>query len=145
MKAHYLHATSVLAIGLSLACQSAQAQQVAQGGLALEEITVTARRVEENLMTVPTSVSVMSDKDIADLNIKDITQLSTFSPGFYSVQQAGGPSGTSDRFNSSLTFRGFSIGGGSLFIDGAPATSGNAPPLDSIARVEVLKGPQSAY
>src|SRR5262245_9061236 len=121
MRAHYFHATSALAIGLSLALsgQSAHAQQTAQGGLALEEITVTARRVEENLMTVPTSVSVMSDKTIEGLNIKDIAQLSTFSPGFTSVYQSNSNgSGMNDRASQTLIFRGFPIsGGGSLFID----------------------------
>ena len=146
MKAYYLHATSALAIGLSLAL-SAQSARAQQGGLALEEITVTARKVEENLMTVPTSVSVMSDKTVESLNIKDITQLSAFSPGFYSVNQANSNgSGMNDRASQSLIFRGFPIsGGGSLFIDGAPVLSGQAPPLDTIARVEVLNGPQSAY
>ena len=154
MKVIYLRACSVLALlsAGTVVPAAAQAQQNSQGRVALEEITVTARRVEENLMQVPLSVTSMSAKDIETMGLKDMAEISAFTPSFHFVNQVGGQSGLNDRSAFSLTFRGLVLapratasGSGSLFVDGAPVIDAQAPSLDQIARVEVLKGPQSAY
>src|SRR5207302_9916974 len=44
-----------------------------------------------------------------------------------------------------LTFRGLSTSSGAVFIDGAAYAGSGAPDVTDIARVEVLKGPQSVY
>ena len=48
----------------------------------LEEITVTARKVEENLMTIPVSVTAFSSKDIEAMNVKQLIDISAMTPSF---------------------------------------------------------------
>ncbi|MBL8631560.1 MAG: TonB-dependent receptor [Rhodospirillaceae bacterium] len=135
-----------------LSAGGAYAQQQAQSqGLALEEITVTARKVEENLMTVPVAVTAFSEKDIEAINIKQLTDVMLMTPSFNFVNQVGG-SGRNDRGTNSLVFRGLFLannagltGGGQMFIDGAPVIGAHQPAIVDVARIEVLKGPQSAY
>jgi iron complex outermembrane receptor protein len=152
MKTGILLTTSVSALLSAGLVSAAQAQQGPPGRVTLEEITVTARRVEENLMKVPLSVTSLSAKDIEVMGLRDMTEISAFTPSFHFVNQVGGQSGLNDRSAFSITFRGLVLapratasGSGSLFIDGAPVIDAQAPGLDQIARVEVLKGPQSAY
>lgn len=132
-------------LGLSLA--TAQGQEASDAPATLQEVKVTARRVTENLMTVPVSLNVLSAKNIQDRNLKDMTEISLFAPSFRFVNQPGGESPTNDRNTVAVDFRGLveSGGSGSVFVDGAPVVNGIYPTLDQIQRVEVLKGPQSAY
>ena len=118
----------------------------------LEEIVVTARKREENLMQVPLAITAFSSQEIENRNIKQMTDLTGSTPSFYFVNQTGGASGFNDRSSNILTFRGLYspsnaglTAGGLLFVDGAPVLNAQAPSLTEIERVEVLKGPQSAY
>lgn len=123
---------------------------LAQG---LEEIVVTARKREEGLMDVPLAITAMSADTIAKMGITSMNDIAAFTPGFHFVDQVGGGSGRSDRSSSSLVFRGLFLGtanqgqtaGGLLFIDGAAVVGGQPPAFIDMERVEVLKGPQSAY
>ena len=142
----------ILTLALTAPLTSAYAQENAP--TVLEEVTVTARRVEENIMTVPMSVSTMSAAQIEDNNVKDMAELSLFEPSFRFVNQLGGQSSLNDRSQFGVSFRGLyegqgtgvgSTGSGSVFIDGAPVIDAMPPSLDEVARVEVLKGPQSVY
>ncbi len=144
---------SLIAIAASLpAITSAQAQQTAQAqGLALEEIVVTARKVQENLMTVPIAITAFGEKDIESMNIKQLTDIQAMTPSFHFVNQQGG-SGRNDRSANNLLFRGLFLNlntglqsGGQLFIDGAPVVGAQPPASVDVQRIEVLKGPQSAY
>ena len=117
----------------------------------LEEITITARKVEENLMSVPIAITAFSEKDIESANIKQLNDVMLRTPSFNFVNQQGG-SGRNDRSSNALVFRGLylatNIGlnaGGSLFIDGAPVIGSQPPAMNDVERIEVLKGPQSAY
>ena len=109
---------------------------------ALEEITVTARRREENLMQVPVAVTAVTSAVIENRGIKSILELAEFTPGLFS--QVGG-NGRTDRASRRLTFRGLSVANGAVFIDGAPYTGNGAPDVTDVERVEVLKGPQSVF
>ena len=130
-------------------------QVFAQGSSAdsfgLEEIVVTARRVEENLMTVPMAITAFSSKDIESAGLKSLNDVMRMTPSFNFVNQFGG-SGRNDRSTNSLVFRGLYMSsnaglsaGGLLFIDGAPVIGAQPPPIPDVDRIEVLKGPQSAY
>ena len=128
---------------------SSHAQQTAQIGL--EEIVVTARKVEENLMQVPMAITAFSSKDIDSMGIKQLIDISAMTPSFNMVNQTGG-SGRNDRSASSLTFRGLYVNlnagataGGLLFVNGTPVIGAQPPAISEVERIEVLKGPQSAY
>ncbi|MDX2222105.1 MAG: TonB-dependent receptor, partial [Rhodospirillaceae bacterium] len=117
----------------------------------LEEIVVTARKREENLMTVPLAITAFSAADIEARNIKQLNDISSFTPSFSFSNQQGG-SGRNDRSTNSLVFRGLFLNnnfgiaaGGQMFIDGAPIIGAQAPTITDVGRIEVLKGPQSAY
>jgi iron complex outermembrane receptor protein len=139
--------------GLTTQTARAQTATAATNDTALEEITVTARKVEENLMTVPVSVTALTSRDIEQSDMKDMQDISLTQPSFHFVNQVGGQSGIADRSSFLVTFRGLvegpagtaTTGSGSVFIDGAPVVDAQIPSLDEIERVEVLKGPQSAY
>lgn len=136
-KLRLLMATSLIAIS---AAATANAQQ-------LEEIIVSARKVDENLMQVPLAVTAFSAKDIEEMGIKQPTDLALMTPSFTFVNQNGG-SGRNDRSGASMVFRGLYLsgaGGGTMFIDGAPINGTQAPSFSDVERVEVLKGPQSVY
>lgn len=112
--------------------------------LAIEEITVTSRRREENLQSMPLTVTALSNDEIYERGVSSILDLSDYTPGFY-TESVGGRSanpyfrglvvntGVVERQNSSVFVDGF-------FVLGTAATFG----FNNIERVEVLKGPQSA-
>ncbi|MCB1624579.1 MAG: TonB-dependent receptor [Pseudomonadales bacterium] len=127
------------------------APQVSQTSGMLDEVMVTARKVEENLMTVPLAITAFSAKDIESQGIKQLGDIMLMTPSFYFVNQTGS-TGRNDRSSTALVFRGLYLGnntglnaGGQLFVDGAPVIGAQPPAIVDVARVEVLKGPQSAY
>ncbi|QIB64901.1 TonB-dependent receptor [Kineobactrum salinum] len=109
----------------------------------IEEIIVTARKRTENLLDIPVAVSVLSEGKIAATGVRDITEISDFTPGLTSQGQGAG--GLPDRSANRLVFRGLSTSFGSVFINGAPYTADNSPDVTDLERVEVLTGPQSVY
>lgn len=154
--AHSPSSTSLVALTVSLllACGQAQGQDTDSSSTSsssdadyggLQEVTVTARKSEENLMTVPLAVTAITAQDIENQGIKGLTDISSIAPSFHFTNQTGGGSGRNDRSGRNLTFRGLSIAGGIMFIDGQPVTGANPPPIHEIERVEVLPGPQAAY
>jgi len=148
----FLSRTSLIALGVALALPAAaQDKPAEEGGLILAEVTVTARKVEENLMTVPLAITAFSTKDIEAQGIKQLNDVMLMTPSFNFVNQQGG-SGRNDRSANALVFRGLFLSGnvgtnagGNLFIDGAPVLGAQPPPIVDVGRIEVLKGPQSAY
>ncbi|MFT5481380.1 MAG: iron complex outermembrane receptor protein [Halieaceae bacterium] len=66
----------------------------------LEEIVVTARRIEENIQDVPISIAVYTQAQLTDLNVTSAVDLATITPSV-----AANPSFGSE--NASLAIRGF--------------------------------------
>jgi iron complex outermembrane receptor protein len=123
----------------------ASAQESAEQ-IQLEVVTVTARKREESIMDIPMAVSALSAEDLENRGVKNLSEVSNFTPGFFSTNQVSGSSnGRNDRSGKQVTFRGLSVSSGLVFIDGAPMTGTATPELQDIAQIEVLKGPQSAY
>ena len=125
-------------------------QQQAQSPM-LEEIVVTARKREESLMEVPLAITAFSASDVEAMNIKVLNDIMVMTPSFHFVNAQGG-SGRNDRSANALVFRGLFLAnnvgtgaGGQLFIDGSPVIGAQPPPSADVERIEVLKGPQSAY
>ena len=120
----------------------------ASGGL--EEVVVTARRVEERLQDVPISITVLSEEDITKRNIYNAGDLGTYVPSLASNANFGPE-------KSSFAIRGFTQEGKTspsvavYFADvvapraNGGTTSGNgAGPgsLFDLQNIQVLKGPQ---
>ncbi|MDJ0928909.1 MAG: TonB-dependent receptor [Gammaproteobacteria bacterium] len=114
----------------------------------LEEIVVTARRLEESLRDVPIAVSPFTAESIQNLNLRNIDDIARFTPGL-SFNSAFGRQGGSDR----PTIRGIStiqngVGNASAaayFVDGIYlGGSPQSTELFNVQRVEILKGPQAA-
>ncbi len=120
-------------------------------GQALEEITVTARKTEENLQEVPLAITALGAEQIDRLGVKDLSSLSDqdtsvqFDAGFTPSDTRitiRGLSPTRGRPNAATLIDGIDISseavsnaGGSLLID---------PRLIDVQRIEIVKGPQSA-
>ena len=141
-----LAATTALVTSLILPGAAANAQT-----LALEEIVVTARKVEENLMEVPLAITAFSAADLEARDMAQLEDIQLYTPSLSFTNMQGG-SGRNDRSRNSLVFRGLQLSvntgitaGGQVFIDGAPVIGGYNPSIVDVERVEVLKGPQSAY
>lgn len=122
----------------------AEAQQ-----LALEEITVTARKRDETLLDVPLSITALTAAQLDKYNLQSMEEMSRMTPGMFYTDFGG--TGRQDRASSQYVVRGLSINNYSqssaaavLFIDGVPIYSGNTPGTLDIERIEVLKGPQTA-
>lgn len=116
----------------------------------LEEITVTARKQSETLQSVPLTVTAFSEEDIERRGLRSITDIAAFSPGLYYSEQGSQRGGRSE---SVIRFRGMDTNDitptralASAFIDGVYVSGGlSSISLEEVERVEVIKGPQSAY
>ncbi len=124
--------TSVLAIALSAphAGWAGEAAQEAQASR-LEEITVTARRVEENIQKVPLAVVAVSEDTLSDANIMNLEDLIKVTPGL--VTQSG--------FQGTwFWLRG--LQGVARFFADAPADPAITGAMFDIENFQLLKGPQ---
>ena len=146
MKTPNILAVATAVIAVATVAQTSSAQE-----LALEEIVVTARKVEENLMEVPLAITAFSAEELESIDMAQLTDIQLYTPSFSFTNQQGG-SGRNDRSSNALVFRGLYLNinvginaGGLLFIDGAPVVGGYSPSIVDTERVEILKGPQSAY
>lgn len=111
----------------------------------LEDVVVTARKQTERLQDVPVTVTALTSTAVEKLQIKSIFDLAQVTPGVY-YGTTGGRNG-----GNKLQIRNFSTGTAgpskaSVFIDGVYQPGDySGIPLANLDRVEVLKGPQSAY
>jgi iron complex outermembrane receptor protein len=145
-------ALSALSLAMStpaLAQATAPAASPAPAAAGLEEIVVTARKTSENLVAVPLSVSALSAADLKNRGIESFVGLQDYTPGFKFINQSVN---RNDRGYYSFIMRGMNPGtpvayqqGVSVFIDGAAVAGGTISGLNDVERVEVIKGPQSAY
>jgi iron complex outermembrane recepter protein len=146
LKLLFVGATCALAPAMPDAV--AQQNPTAQEGL--EEIVVTARKREESLQEIPIAISALSADQI---ETRGITRLEELTLQVAGVQYHSLGLAIPGRVNSSIRFRGMDVNSqvptfqlGTLFVDGVYVLGGtHSIPLDDIERVEVVKGPQSAY
>jgi iron complex outermembrane receptor protein len=141
-------------LALSAAIPGAHAQNVPapaqpQGDQAsgqLEEITVTARRREEKLQDVPTSIVALSNKELADRQIFQVEDIATTIPSVHIVPQNGTP-GIAQVEIRGVTGNNIDPEVDSpvaLYFDGVyiARSTGVAFDLADLERVEVERGPQ---
>lgn len=112
------------------------------GILELESVTVTANKREEDIRTVPASITAFSETDIEDAGIEDMNDAILLVPGMDSQP---------DPYGQKINFRGMSPSKFSyrnpvvFYIDGVPydpSLSLSIIDLQNVERIEVLRGPQ---
>jgi len=128
-KSYLIASTSVAAIALTVP-QFAFAQDQQAQVSRLEEITVTARRVEENLQEVPVAVTVITADQLASKNISSYKDFMKVTPAFNTVTDTGAFS----------FMRG--LQGIVTFFADAPFMLRSAGQTFDVGSVQVLKGPQ---
>ena len=106
------------------------------------EIIVTARKREESLQDVPTSVAVTTQETIQRLGLDSLEEIANTTPGLF-FDESFGRNGNRPVIRGQASILGES--GVAFFIDGIYYTGSLADyDVDTIERVEVVKGPQSA-
>ena len=113
---------------------------------ALEAITVTARKRDESLATVPVSITVFTGEALASYNIQSFNDYATKTPNI-SFSYGGGPTGIADA--RTVEIRGITgqnlfgtAGATGFYIDDTPVPGSVDPRVLDIDNIEVLKGPQ---
>lgn len=117
------------------------AAPAAEGGPTVEEVIVTAQRVEQNLQKVPVAVTAVGGEELEVRKLNDFSQLQLVSPSFqtttdnaFSLRGIGS--------NIFLPTVDSSVG---VMVDdvslGVPLFQSNGV-FNDVARVEVLRGPQ---
>ena len=147
-RAHILAAAAIAALAPTAFAQTAPEGALEQTDTELrrETITVTARRVSEDLQDVPIPVAVLSEDLLADSGTGNVGAIDQLVPSvqFYStnprnsainIRGLGAPFG--------LTNDGIEQGVG-LYVDGVYFARPAAAVMDfiDVAQVEVLRGPQ---
>ncbi|MCB1597666.1 MAG: TonB-dependent receptor, partial [Gammaproteobacteria bacterium] len=135
---------AVLAI-LALGNTTVHAQDTAGDGLAIQEIVVTSRKIEENLKEVPLAITAFDEAGIAAMGINNLTDLAEQTPGL-SFFNAFGETLPTPVIRGVVPTDIFGENNAAIFVDGVYVSGReglNFSQID-IARIEVVKGPQSA-
>jgi iron complex outermembrane receptor protein len=138
-----LYCGVVLTVTASAALRAADLP--ADAGSPLEEVVVTATRIETNLQTTPIAVTALSAEALSSRNVSSLLDVTNFVPSL----SIGSRSGTSTA-NGSISIRGMGIDsfGSSaavgIYVDDVYFASGpgNLLGLVDVDRIEVLRGPQ---
>lgn len=148
LSAYLKSASSALVIAAAFQATVAQAQQEdAEAGSTelLNEIVVTARHRAENLQDVPMAIAAFSEVELQKTGTSNLADLAAMTPGL-SFQDTNGA-------YQSPVIRGIAQvdqtgpqGNVGVFVDGVYLNnrSGLEFGLMDVARIEVVKGPQSA-
>ncbi len=134
------------AIGLSMAFTVATAPLVARSQVkteaGLQEIVVTARKVEEAVQDVPIAVSIMTQEMLQRAEIRSVFELTRMLPNV-TINETYGRAFDRPAIRGQTNVVGERTVG--LFIDGVYiAGSISSTDLSQVERVEVLRGPQTA-
>lgn len=143
---------SLLMSSISLASMGYASTAIAQDAAVEEEeddenvIIVTASKRETTLQELPVSVSVTGAETIEQAQIRDLLDLQTVAPSLRVSQNQSSS-------NATFIIRGFGNGANNVgiepsvgvFIDGVfrSRSAGQIGDLANVARVEILRGPQS--
>lgn len=145
-------ASSLLAsaIALTLSVPALAQSGGDKSATTLDTVTVTAAGYEQNIKEAPATITVISAEEIKKKSYTDITDVLKNVPGVH--VQGGG-------VEQSIMIRGMSADYTLFLIDGRPMQDNQAfglngaqagtpinflPPLESIERVEVIRGPASS-
>jgi len=109
-------------------------------------IVVTARKREETLQSVPAAVTAASQQTLTRAGASNLADVARLTPGLtFNAGNAGGLAAPSLRGVTNITTTTFDNNVG-VFLDGVYLSAKSNLDIDlfNLARVEVIKGPQSA-
>ena len=141
-----------VALGLGLttpvfsqtASTASKASDAHEDLMPLEEIIVTARRKDESLQDVPTSINAVTGAEIEKLSIRKFEDIATVVPGMSMNQTAQGSIGRASV--RGVNYDGVVSGNNGtveFYLNDAPISSGNLfQAVYDIQQVELLRGPQ---
>lgn len=112
----------------------------AQESRTLDNITVTANKMEEDIKDIPQSITVITDVEIEERGIKNINDLIKFIPNLTSSSLNADKVNFRGINNSHFTNTNPVI----IYVDGIPHSDmyGFDKTISNVLRVEVLRGPQ---
>lgn len=130
-------------------CSAESAGNAESGEINLGQVIVTATKTERTVKDVSSTVTVITKEQIAASNAKAVIDILKQVPGVYAYDQYGAG------VEGHIAMRGFAPYGSQrvlIMVDGVPLNSGNdgyvqqsrLPALETIERIEVVKGPSSA-
>jgi len=126
--------------GLTLARSAHSADPSAVASSVLEEITVTARKKDESVLSVPVSITAFSQAELEKLDIRSFNDYAAKTPN---MTFSYGTANYGYVDSHTVAIRGISgVGTTGLYIDDTPVPDSLDPRVVDIARIEVLKGPQ---
>ena len=107
----------------------------------LEDLTVTANKMEENPQDMPATISVFSDVDISDKSIKETQDVFLRVPNMHLTKM--GPTGGFENIASIRGITSFMTGGSvfGFYVDEIYQPTFDINLID-VERIEVLRGPQ---
>jgi iron complex outermembrane recepter protein len=125
----------------------AQEQATAtETGPQMETVIVSARKREESIAQVPTSITAFTAETLRDFNVQSFADYATKTPNL-SFTYGQGPTGFADA--RTIAIRGVTgqnlfgtAGATGFYIDDTPVPGSIDPRVVDLASIEVLKGPQ---
>jgi len=141
-----LSSCGLAALIISMSPTPLQAQQTNESErLEIEEVVVTARKIQESLQDVPIAVSAFSERDIERLNPQDLRDIGGYAPNVAIEAQLGFGAAT-------VAIRGVSTGETSASLDSAVTVAVDGFYLGhmqtsllnmfDLQQIEILRGPQ---
>lgn len=125
------------------------ADTAAQKGVSIEEMVVTARKMEEDLQTTPISIAAFSGDGLDARGMTDVSQIAPFVPNlsFQNNPSFGGAGNAAAIYIRGIGQKEFlptTEPGVGLYVDGVyiARSVGGILDLIDVERVEVLRGPQ---
>jgi len=145
---HWLYFGAAAFAFASLAPVASAQQEAEEEELTQDVVTITARKKEETLIDAPIAVSAFSEEQLDQLNLESIDDVARFTPGLSFSKTFGRSTERPVIRGQSNVLAGVQFGvdsGTAYFIDGI-YYNGSIQNIDpnNLARVEVVKGPQSA-
>ena len=110
----------------------------AQDGGVLEEVIVTARKREENLLEIPESVTAFSAGEIERANIRSLVDIGLRTPNLFMTERLDGFPNVSIRGVGGFG----NTQGVGFYLDDVQLFSDASSRFGDLDRIEVLKGPQ---
>lgn len=139
-------ASAIIAAAIAgvLASPAFAQEQKSDGGL--EEIVVTARKVEERLVDVPIAITAFTADEMARRNIFGIADVAKYTAGFSFENYSGGATNAPTIRGLSQTVLADRNQNVATFVDGVHVQLQGAVDFSllEMERIEVLKGPQNS-